>query len=532
MYKMVLVDDEKYVIKGLKDSINWKDQDIQIVGEASNGLSAYKLIKDTKPDIVITDIYMPKMGGLELIEKTLDILPHTKIIILSGFEDFEYAQTAIRKKAFDYILKPIEKDKIVDIIKKAKDQIAKELDNIKNMINLKKQLQESLPTLREKYLKHLLEGTLSLNNILEEYNYLNINLQKRNFVIMVIEIDDDQEGRCEELITLGIKNIIKDSINEVYQGEVVDEYFKKIVIILNYDKCEKTNIVIEKLEKIGKKIKSSTEKSFDKSLTIGIGRLYEKADYIMDSYKEALEALEYKLFLGKGQIIFYNDVAVKKNNPPVVYPFSKENKIITALNLGDTDNISDYVIDFINFYTKKNNASPEYLKRACLQLIYIILRKLAEWDISLEIVESQEAMVSNRIKALNSCSELQEYLTKFFKGIAYHIKDNKHKSNRSTIENACYFIKKNYYKDISLIDIANYVNLTRTYFASLFKRETGRTVMGYLKEIRINKAKDLLQESNFKIYEVAEKVGYNNSNYFAKVFREHSGVSPNEYRNL
>lgn len=526
MYKLVLVDDEQYVIKGLKKCIDWEKYDIEIVGNARNGKEALQIIKDKEPEIVITDIYMPEVNGLKLIEKIQEILPHTKTIILSGYEDFEYAQTAIRGRAFDYLLKPVEIEEMVKIIKKAKKKIDQELKKIKNRKKLEKQLKESLPVLREKYLRYVLTDVYTLKEIKNEYKFLNINLKKENFVVIILKIEELKEN-CDarkQLQLINIKNIMYKTINEYLSGEVIEEYSRVFIAIINYE-----DETIEEIQKIARKIKRSIHKIYDINLEVGIGNQYKNYNNIPDSYREAEEALEYKLFFNDN-IVYYGDVAVSKEKSPLIYPFNIERKIITSLKMSNIEELEKNIDKFIRFFTSRNNISPEEIKRNCLQLIYTIYKKIIEWDISFNGKNKFNKSIETSIQKAKSFKKLKSSLNEFMLMIIENIQNKKELQNEEDIQKACRFIKNNYQKELSLKDIASSIPLTKNYFANLFKEKTGQTAMSYLKEVRIKKARNLLKKSDLKIYEIAEKIGYNNSNYFSKVFKEYTGFSPSEYR--
>ncbi len=532
MYKVVLVDDEEYVMEGLEMCIDWQEYNMRIVGKAKNGEDALKIIKKEKPDIIITDIYMPKMDGLDLIEKTLEFLPHVKAIILSGYEDFKYAQTAIRNKAFDYILKPIESEKIEEVIVKAKERIKKEQKKIENEKKLREQLKKSMPILKEKYMRYLLRDILNWEELRNQHDYLNINLEDNNFVVLVMDLEEIKEIESErkQLITLGIKNKIQNKINEKFKGEVLEDYTRRFVVILNYNEKNNEPELIEGLQKITKTIKQTVKNFFGCKLTIGIGRAYREPDYIAKSYQEAKEALEYRIFLNE-EIIYFGDVTITKEKQPLLYPINIEEKLIMAQKLGDVEGAIEQTKNFIEFYRQREDIPPEDLKRSCLQLIYIILRKLVAWNMPLTIFENFKKSIEEDIKSANSCSNLEDSLIAFMKQIAKKINDKKEEQTQSQIKRACDYIENNYDRDLSLSEIASSVHLTRNYFANLFKEKTGKTVMEYLTEIRMRKAQALLKNTELKIYEITERVGFNNSNYFAKVFKKYYQVSPHQYRN-
>lgn len=532
MKKVVLVDDEEYVIQGLINCIDWSSIDISIAGTATNGIQALEIIKKEKPDIIITDIYMPQMDGLELIEKTLAILPHAKTIILSGYEEFEYAQTAIRNKAYDYILKPVEVEEMEEIIKKAKKKIDQEMSRINNEKQLKKQLRESLPVLKEKYLHYLLTNTLSWNIIKRRFDYLNFNIVDKNVIALVMKIKEVGciDGERQQLIVFSIKEKILEQFHKKYQVEVMDEYSNTLTIILNYPDQRQMSIV-QDIHDICSMIKEEIKSSFRYDISMGIGRPYKTIDYISESYKEAREALNNCIFLQDEEILYFGDIDIKTDIQPISYPVNIEEKIIMALKIGDVENTRTGIKEFIDFYLKNKNISPERLKRGCLQLVFIILRDLVELKTSIKNMDISKNIIEDTINKSSSWQQLENNMISFIENIAESIKTKKNDQKQLQLKRVCNFIKENYHKDLSLNDIASSIHLTKNYFANLFKEETGKTVMEHLTDIRMQKARSLLKNTDLKIYEITKKVGYNNYNYFACVFKKMNGCSPNEYRN-
>lgn len=531
MYKMVIVDDEEYVREGLKDTIDWLALDINIVGEAGNGKSALEIIKLEKPEIVLTDISMPYLDGLELIQKTLELVPHTKVILISGYEDFKYAQEAIRNKAFDYILKPIVIENIIEVINNAKDQIESELNRLENERELKRQIEESLPVLRERYLGYILTGALLFEEIEEKHKYLDIKIEDRNIVVMVIKLEELPQHLVnkKQLFILGLKKELRKIVKKYFKSEVLDEWSNRIIIINNYNPDYSRVEVIDMLQNLGDDIYEHIIDNYDCKTIIGVGKLYDSAEHISDSYQEAMEAAEYKIFIENENTIFYNDVSVSNESYKAIYPMKLENKVITAIKIGDIANVSKYIDDFIYYFLKKEQVTPEELRNSCVQLVYFILRKITEWNnfinYSLNNIKIQE-----QINNISSCKELGKWLINFVEDITKKVHEEKVNKRQNDIQKACNYIENNYQKDLTLKEIASSIYLTQYYFANLFKEETGKTAMTYLTEIRMEKAKELLLETNDKICEIAKRVGYNNASYFGQSFKKETGLSPNNFR--
>lgn len=533
MYKLLVVDDEERVRRGLQVSVDWDELDIEIIGEAEDGKEALAIVKKEKPDIIITDIYMPEMDGLQLMKKALEIIPNTKIIILSGYEEFKIARTAIRNKAFDYLLKPVKVEDMVRVIEKAKQKIEYELSRLENEKRIKKQLQESLPVLKERYLDYLLTGRISLKKLKKKYKYLDFNLEDNNFVVMVFVLEGyicHDEDESSQIKKIKFKIMLENIINEKFKTEVLEGYPHKFISIINYNPVEEKEDIVEELHYIGKRIQNIIDENTDKTISLGIGRLYKEAKYISDSYQEALEALEYRLFRGKNQIIYIEDVDVTRAHLIRSYPFDDESEIVMALKIGDIENIEQYIKRFFEHYKEKKCFSPSQLKRACLQLIYNILRKLVEWNIDFDFNITNKESLEVVIDKMNSFEELEQFLIKRVSKIATTINERKINQNQCYIKKAIKYIDKHYKDDITIKDVAQAVYLTPNYFANLFKEETGKTIISYLTEVRIEKAKQLLKTTQLKIYEIAAAVGYQDSKYFGQVFKKQIGITPNDYR--
>ncbi|RAK07832.1 AraC family two component transcriptional regulator [Halanaerobium saccharolyticum] len=520
MYNLIIVDDEKRVRKALKMSVDWEKYNIQVIAEAEDGDIALELIQKHPVDIIITDIYMARIDGLKLIKEAQKIIPHVKSIILSGYDDFDYVQKAIRNKAFDYLLKPIQFDKLSEILTKLTEKIKKEREQRKNYKVYQEQLEQFKPMIKERFLDYLLAKRLSFQKMKTENNYLDFNLNDNNFVVIAIEF----KCKIKAIERLGIKDTLKNELLKEYKKEIIDSYPDKYIIILNYDQSKTSAAVNRELVQAAKRIIIYSMKIFNRKLTIGIGNLYQDPEQISSSYKEALEALEYQIFYGAGEVYLFKDFNPQKDKK-LNYPFKIEEEIITALKIGDSSNINQKTKKFFLFHDNLDKKNPDFLKRSCLQLIYSLSKMAVEWNYHLEILE-----LENKIQNCNNLNELENYIMKFIEQISESVSSRKKIEKENYIKSVCDYIDNNYYNDLSLDEIADHVYLSPNYLANIFKERMDKTILNYLTEIRIKKAKELLLNSQLKIYEISEKIGYKSSNYFSQVFKKHTGYSPVEYR--
>ncbi|TBL73940.1 response regulator [Paenibacillus thalictri] len=535
MYKLMLVDDEERVRTGLRISLDWEEQHIEIVGEAEGGLEALEIVAEKQPDIIISDVLMPQMDGLEFTQRALEIVPHAKVILLSGYDHFGYVQTAIRYGAFDYMLKPSKVEELAAVIGKAKQAIEAERSPLKNAEELRQQLFQSIPVLKEKYIRFLLMGQMTMEDIRKNYGYLNLALQGEHFMCLVMEIDEEggeprrYSMQEKQLLMFALKNISEELLGEQYGTEVIEHEENQLVVIVSPLEAASESRHVERVQSLAKKMQYYFQNYYKNSVSIGIGGLYAGSERIAQSYEEAREALQYRLYSGKGSLVFSGDIAYRSGREQLSYPFELEGKLALALKIGDTLGLRSCTKQFVQFMIGMYNVNPEHLRGVCLQLAFTLQRKLMEWNMEGERAVDL-AKLDEQIRKQKTIAQLESWLIGYVDKLAAIVEENKRERNVSIVQKAIAYMEERYGSDISLQDIADSVFLTPNYFANLFKDNTGETAMNVLTNIRIAKAKQLLKTTELKNYEVAEQVGYTDAKYFGQVFKKIVGMTPVEYK--
>lgn len=534
MYKLVLVDDDAILRKGLKTVVNWHSLGIQFAGEAEDGEEGLRLIEEINPELVITDINMPHMNGLELITEITSRFRSCKVIVLSGFDEFDYVQTALRERAFDYLLKPIGEDALAEVLRKAIKSLEEEKQRFLNEEELKRKLKESIPALKERYLNHVLNGRMKLEEAIELCQSMQLAIRCKNIIVVVMEVNQlsyDQDYGKLHIILIGLRDIIREVLKDQYVFEIVESHIGRLAVILNYTEAQEQTAAIEETIRWCGQLNYMLEQYFHVDVTIGIGRPYESGEMTVFSYREAVESLEYRIIMKDTKILYYGDI-YRDTAQNMYYPFDIEERILTAVRGGNVAKAADETSAFISCFINKNITSPFQLKRGCQQLIYSLMRKLVEWNISLELTETRGESIEQRIRRAMTSQELETQVVGFIKYAAMSISEMRSGANRSVIEKACSYMEKHYGESIGLEDIAGAVFLTPNYFAGMFKNEMGKTVLTYLTDLRMEKARQLLRDRTVKIYAVSEKVGYRDVKYFVKTFKKYFGVTPAEFREI
>ncbi len=519
MYKVIIIVDEVFILKGLKQIIDWSAFGCEICATATGAEEGLEKIKEHKPDIVITDVKMRAMSGLEMIEAARDIIPFSKFIIMTGYRDFEYAHTAISLGVSEYILKPTD----IKEIKAAIEKTVAELDKIKKAERNEIENGKNATAYRQMFEERVLSDIL----MYKEINYAYIKEQFGNngicfdeFFVASICFDT----KSNPLDTEDIKNVfisVSKLKSEIYavKSEKRDELFI-ITAFEEGEKCDKETLRL-RLEEARFRLSGRT----CAGVCMGISDMGNGVDELLEKKQESCIAMEEGLCLGKNNVIFYSDI--RSVTKKVVYNNVYQQNICEALIAGSEDKTARAVAEASEFLRDKET---DYAKRFCYDTVKMMNAYYYNIHPNKEAEETADKNVKRMIFDCGSYDELincisvfaKETTKKFFnynlgniEGLAAKIKE---------------YIGANYTKDISRDDIARFVNISPSYVSVVFKKIEGKSVMGYVTELRINEAKRLLSEKKYSCQEVSAMVGYNEYSYFANVFKKHVGVTPSVYQ--
>lgn len=532
MYKVIIVDDEAVVREGLKHTINWREHGFELSGDFVNGREAWDAIQQNKPDLIISDISMPFMDGLELAGMVTTHFPYIKMIILTGFDEFEYAQQAIRLKVADFILKPITAQEIRSLLGKVKAEMDEEAQRREDLSKLHSQLNQSLPLLKERFLERLVINGMQHTEIEERFAFFGLPPISPLYLAMVIDIDDFGEWEIhsnkqdEELLRLAAYNIIEE-IAKRENALIFRTREERMTVIVSGQEEERT--LYEHVFRIAEEMRHQTEKFLKFTITTGVGRSCDSAELLPLAYKSAYSALEYRFLLGKNQVLSILDMEGKPasiSTLPLNTDFDR--KLVSAVKTGSAADVQQLIGQLV----AELKVSMVPIEACFLQIQKVVLsllntvQELGAHDQG-NLIDRQ-LMDVYRFKTLN---EIEIWLGQVVQSVMSAISDNRSDFTRSQMLRAAEYIRANYANEkMSLQDICRHVLMSTSYFSLIFKQHTGETFVEYLTRVRIEKAKELLVHTSLKFYEIAEKVGYGDPNYFSLLFKKHAGQTPREFR--
>ncbi|SFT28115.1 response regulator [Paenibacillus sp. BC26] len=532
MYKVIIVDDEAVVRVGLKNTINWNEHGFELIGDYANGREAWDAVEQHKPDLVISDISMPFMDGLELAGLISTQYPYIKIIILTGFDEFEYAQQAIRLKVSDFILKPITANEIRALLNRVKKEMDEETKHREDLGRLKSQLNQSLPLLKERFLERLVAVGLNHEEITERFSYFGIPAPLPLHVVLIVDIDDfgDRELHSYEHDVEFLRFAAFDIFKETLEREGVMLFRtreERMVAIISGQDDE--SLLYEQVYSLAEQVRHHIEKYLKFTVTIGIGRACAHLEQLPESYKSALSVLDYRFLLGKNRVLSILDMEGKPSIP-LPPQLDWDRKLASAVKRGAAQEAFQLIEDGVA--ELKSSLAP--IEACFLQMQKVVLSLMN--SIQELVAHDPEASFDRQMRlmdvyGLKTLDEVEIWLKDVVRSVMSTIADNRSHLTNMQIHRAVEYIETNYANDkMSLQDICRHVLMSTSYFSLVFKQHTGETYIEYLTGVRIARAKELLHNTTMKFYEIAEQVGYKDPNYFSILFKKHTGITPKDFR--
>jgi two-component system response regulator YesN len=505
------------VVEGISTLIDWKGNGIELVGCAMDGEEALNKIKSLKPDIVLIDIRMPKLDGLEVIERAQEEGIKFKSIILSGYDDFYFAKKAIELRSFSYLLKPCKPEEILKEVLKAKEDIEKEIEKENTLKEFINYYNDTLPLIRERVLGEVLYGTRTYHEVEKDFEKYKIHFRYKKYCIILMKIEVEAEGEIEEAYKLACVDVVKRKAKGMSVEVIRDR--EGIAILINSEEELKK----ESIEKFLNEVRREIYDKFEVNAYFGIGRWMEGLDKIKYSYYQAREALELKFFAEEFDAIFYEDIWPHQSN--FYYPVNEEREIINSVILNKREDLNKKVENFLNaLYT--GGFSQWFVKASILVLLGNLIKACYEKNVDIGDIAGERAF-EGILRA-----DKKETLKSLSLSVIHKIveKIEKAMDKNPIIRDAIEYIDKNYYKDINLESVAREVYVTPAYLSILFKKEMNINFVNYLHKVRVEKAKKLLEDRSLKTYQVASMVGFGDEKYFSQIFKKYTGLTPTQYR--
>ncbi|WP_313996850.1 response regulator [uncultured Paenibacillus sp.] len=529
MYKIVLVDDEAGVRESIRRRIAWKEHGFECVADCENGFEALEAAERYAPNVVLTDINMPFMDGLELTRQLSKRYSNTKVIILTGFDDFEYAQQAVKLKVNDFILKPITAGELTAVLDKLRAELDEEKCRKEDLERLRRQLHESMPVLRERFLERMVSTDLSAREMEERISYFMLPLKGPDYLVLAADADRFGDKRHEgerELLRFAVYNIVQEIAGREPGTAVFRTREEKIVCILSGEEGGALN---DKAQQIAEDIRHSVETYLRFTVTVGIGRPVADLQELRQAYRSAVSALDYRLMLGTNRVISITDMEGRRSDGASL-PTSCEKALIVGVKTGTREEVRRAIAEII-LHLKTSNLPIEHCYIRIQKIILSLLQALDELGGGAPEPFGDRVNPLTHIYSFKTLEDIEGWLSDTCLRAIGRISEARNDFSETQIRKAEAFIKEHYRDEgLSLKAVCREVHMSGSYFSALFKQHTGKTFIEYLTAQRMEKARELLKFSDLKTYEIAARVGYADPHYFSVLFKKTTGETPSEFR--
>lgn len=521
MTKVLIVDDEMLVRIGIKSLINWEENGFRLVGDAPDGVSALELIEETLPEIVITDIVMPKLNGLKLIEIIKGKYPFIKVIVLSCHNDFQYVRQAMKLGAEDYLLKlSMQPEELLTLLKNVKGMISQ--DNIKN--NRIKNDADADKKEREDALKILMEGTASHDTIKNVALKLTSEGEFDRVYLALLKIDGVNDIKDVTIMEKTLLNFVGHKVKEYAEGDVFKHRDNEYAIILYF----KEGGIAKEINGFLKEIQVSVRRFLNVSVSAGMGLPCKECSLLKEAYMQAKTALQFSFYTGAGSICRYSP-NLFGCNPRKLWSKEDEKKLYQYLELMELSGARSYMEEF--FKKLKTARLPmEETILTFMEILYCARKLLGSNGIDITEVLQTKELYYRQIQSFEFLDGAKSWFMILMERCLAAVEKVKAEKYRTEILKLTEYLKVNYSLNLSLGWAAEFVHMNECYLSHIFKKETGKSLIEYLTDLRIKKAVELLKSTDLTSYEIAVKVGYENINYFGRIFKRYMGVSPSRFR--
>lgn len=523
----MIVDDETYFRQYLKTVIDWKGIGFSICCEAYNGKDALEKIQAELPDVVLADINMPHLDGLSFAEQAIIMYPEVKIIFITGYSEFKYAKRALKLGVADYILKPFDKKELIFSLTAVKKELKKRKNSDKYIRNLQNKVNASMPALINSILFDAVRGVYrnKSSELKKNLQAIGIVLPKEKYFVASLEtyVSQQAHGFNANKYKNNVMTVLGDILNEksiLFEGKsnqlVIitelkgDNGYKKCIIQLKRVVSELRNTVVDRA-------------------TIGVGTQETNLKDLEKSYECSQMALKNKFILGNNKVIEYDELKIDNKNEEAL-PFDLKNDLFMHLRLLDKKKVNE-TLNEIHRIFKKQNLSIDYIYAYYNELITLCLSYITEYHFTESDIFGDGFNPFEEMQMMPTMKDVHEYISGLYNKLISTMYDRKKYYTIEIAEKAKKYIDENYHDhNLRVEDIAFNVFVHESYLRLLFKKHIGITIGQYLTETRMERAKDLLRNSNLSYADISQKTGYNDAAYFSKCFKKHYKVSPSEYR--
>lgn len=519
-YKVFFVEDEAVTREGIRDNVDWQASGFEFCGEAADGEMALPLLRATRPDVLLTDIKMPFMDGLQLSKLVRERMPWVKIVILSGHDEFDYAREAINLGVADYLLKPVTVQKLQDTLQKLAGQLDREKREQENLHRLQEQVEENQAALRERLLLKLVVGAISPAEVIEKGQGLGLDLVARHYLVVILKIElGDRSEQFDFDEYQRVQQAIADLVQPNPDIFLLKKDFEDVILIM---KGAAPEHILEECDLLLADVRRAVADTRYR-VGVGMGSIQNRIADIYQSFVEALMGLrqpsdegvdEMSRVVERAELLKLDKAAVED--------------YLRCGTQDEFDAFFDAYLRPLGESALKSNLIKNYV---FVDVVLAAARLVNDLGGDIDRVIPELNSIETVLSKTGSIEQLREQVFKILCDTLSFRNSQRSGQYKTLVRLAKDYMEEHFVDpELSLNEVASQVNLSASHFSAVFSQETGQTFKECLTEIRIRKAKELLRSTPLRSADIAYQVGYNDPHYFSSVFKKNTGISPIEFR--
>jgi two-component system response regulator YesN len=526
MYKLMIAEDEALARNAILKLIDFQKQGFEIVAVCEDGQQAVQAYLEKSPDLVVTDICMPFVSGLQLAEMIAKAERGTQVVILTGYDDFNFARQAINSQVARYILKPVTPAEFEEVLAQARKKLDEQADRRHQIATAQRQLHMSNPIVRDQLLNRLVQGSADSSAIGAELEPFGISRQASHYLMAIVQVENLSEAASamkvnSQLVQFMVANVAAE-LTASYPGIVAFQLTDGRTSLIGA--MDDPAGLGRQMRDLSRQIRNSVQQVLNIKLTIGGGNPVPSLDLVRTSYLSAQRCLDHRILMPDFSIIFPDDIRIQAQAIDLT---ELEDKIILQVRLLEEVKVGEAIDKYVQALRLSGRSKPDIQferNRMAGRLATAVHSESGGQEPALDpiMIANDDSSFLERFK-----SWLKDYCLACIK----LLRSRRGSESQRISALACQYIQDHYAdSQLSLLEVCNYTAVSLSYFSQLFKEETGKTFVEYLTEIRMEKAQELLRNSNRLLYDIAELVGFANPAYFTAAFKKHVGLSPRDYR--
>ena len=530
---MLIAEDHALTARYLRDNINWSGLGVRIIGVASNGREALELMDQEQPDILLTDIRMPIMDGLELIRRVRSAGSQLRPVILSAYDEFTYAREALHLGVADYVLKPVDDDALTGTIARIAGELEEQRQSMTEEDMLSETLQSQLSILRNEYLQEVLRGNAEEHELSERLQALRIEFPTQHFAVLAAELD----GSAGEHETSQSRDTVLNDVARALEAALSPQFptlsvsFPSTAALIICRRKVDSHAELEAIRRICRSVQESFRAGDRHTFSIGISGAHEGLSSLERCMTQATEALAQRFMGGHSGAYLYR-VERDARRASCDYPVDSEEQILAHVSAGRTGEALDALHRFLTQLRDSSHLCNGLIKDGVIALMLraaSVARRTSGDDgrQNSEIVTEEEITGLSRQQCLQ---DLGDESCTLLARTCEAVRHTRTASPDRVVEAATRYIELHYTERCSVADAAAFVGYSANYFSHLFKKRSGRSFSNAVAEYRVNQARRLIETGRHRISEVAEMVGFHDPQYFSQTFHRLAGMSPRDYR--